>query len=179
MRRFRNHGIDSDHRVRQAKGTFTYDMVELGYNYRLPDVQCALGIAQTKRLAGWVARRQEIARAYDERLAGVASVRPLLTHPDRTNAHHLYVVRLDLATLSIDRARAFAHLRERGIGANIHYSPVYLHTFYRERFGFRPGLCPQAEAVYEEILTLPMYPALTTGDIDRVVSALSELAGLS
>ena len=179
MRRFRNHGIDSDHRVRQAKGTFAYDMVELGYNYRLPDVQCALGIAQLKRLPVWVARRQEIARAYDERLKSIPAVRPLKTRADRTNAHHLYVVRLALDELRIDRARAFAHLRERGIGANIHYSPVYLHTFYRERFGYGPGLCPAAEQAYGEILTLPMYPGLSEADVDRVVGALAELSGLS
>lgn len=179
MRRFRNHGIDSDHRVRQAKGTFAYDMVELGYNYRLPDVQCALGIAQLKRLPVWVARRQEIARAYDERLKSIPAVRPLKTRADRTNAHHLYVVRLALDELRIDRARAFAHLRERGIGANIHYSPVYLHTFYRERFGYGPGLCPAAEQAHGEILTLPMYPGLSEADVDRVVGALAELSGLS
>jgi dTDP-4-amino-4,6-dideoxygalactose transaminase len=176
MRRFRNHGIDSDHRVRQAKGAFAYDMVELGYNYRLPDVQCALGIAQTKRLAGWVARRQEIAKIYDERFAGSRVVRPLVQHKDRTNAHHLYVVRLNLDELAIDRAQAFAHLRARGVGANVHYSPVYLHSFYRERFGYGPGLCPNAEAVYGTLLTLPMYPGLTLVDIDRVVATVQSLS---
>ena len=179
MRRFRNHGIDSDHRARDAKGTFAYDMVELGYNYRLPDVQCALGMAQLTRLKGWVARRQEIAGQYDRLLAGLPTVRPLVTRADRTNAHHLYVVRLNLDTLKIDRARAFAHLRGRGIGANIHYSPVYLHTFYRERFGMREGLCPHAEAVYPELLTLPMYPGLTGDDIERVVASLAELSALT
>ena len=178
MRRFRNHGIDSDHRVRQAKGTYAYDMVELGYNYRLPDVQCALGIAQVARLAHWVKRRQQVAAQYDERLRGLEFVTPLVTRADRTNAHHLYVVRLNLNALKIDRARAFAHLRERGIGANIHYSPVYLHSFYRERFGYGPGLCPIAEAAYEDILTLPMFPALTEADVDRVVAALCDLPQL-
>jgi UDP-4-amino-4,6-dideoxy-N-acetyl-beta-L-altrosamine transaminase len=176
MRRFRNHGIDSDHRVRQAKGTFAYDMVELGYNYRLPDVQCALGMAQVTRLAGWVARRQQIAARYDAKLATLDTVRPLVTRADRTNAHHLYVIRLNLPRLSIDRAHAFTHLRDAGIGANIHYSPVYLHTFYRQRFGYGEGLCPKAEAVYPELLTLPMYPAMTDADVDRVVATLAELA---
>ena len=179
MRRFRNHGIDSDHRVRQAKGTFAYDMVELGYNSRLPDVQCALGIAQLTRLSGWVARRQEIAGLYDRKLASLATVRPLVTRPERTNAHHLYVVRLNLERLKIDRARAFAHLREQGVGANIHYSPVYLHTFYRERFGYSEGLCPKAEAAYPELLTLPLFPAMTEADVDRVVAALDSLSQLS
>ncbi|MGZ5923942.1 MAG: DegT/DnrJ/EryC1/StrS family aminotransferase, partial [Rhizomicrobium sp.] len=129
MRRFRNHGIDSDHRKRDAEGTFAYDMVELGYNYRLPDVQCALGLAQLERLPRWVAKRRTVAAWYEDALRGMTHVRPLRVHADRTNAYHLYVVRLDLAKLSVDRARAFAHLRERGIGANVHYAPVYLHSY--------------------------------------------------
>jgi perosamine synthetase len=175
MRRFRNHGLDSDHRKRDAEGTFAYDMVELGYNFRLPDVQCALGLAQLERLAQWVARRQTVATWYADALAGVAHVRPLRVHADRTNAYHLYVVRLDLAKLEVDRARAFQHLRENGIGANVHYAPVYLHSYYRS-LGYQPGLCPVAERTYEEILTLPMFPAMSQGDVARVANVLRELA---
>ena len=129
MRRFRNHGIDSDHRGREAAGTFAYDMAELGYNYRLPDVLCALGLSQLARLDGWVAARQRIARLYDEALAGMAEMVPLKTHAGRTNAYHLYVVRL---LDGIDRDRVFA-LRAEGIGANVHYAPVYLHSYSRAR----------------------------------------------
>jgi perosamine synthetase len=178
MRRFRNHGIDSDHRKRESEGTFAYDMVELGYNYRLPDVQCALGLAQLERLPQWVAKRREVAEWYSESLADIAHVAPLRVHADRTHAYHLYVARLDLTKLRITRARAFAHLRERGIGANVHYAPVYLHSFYRAR-GYAPGLCPVAEAVYEQILTLPMFPAMSRADVARVSDVLAELAALS
>ena len=177
MRRFRNHGIDSDHRKRDAEGTFAYDMVELGYNYRLPDVQCALGLAQLERLPYWVAKRRTVAAWYEDALRGMTHVRPLHVHADRTNAYHLYVVRLDLTKLSIDRARAFAHLRERGIGANVHYAPVYLHSYYRSR-GYQTGLCPVAEQTYREILTLPMFPAMSQGDVTRVANALRELSTL-
>ena len=177
MRRFRNHGIDSDHRKRDAEGTFAYNMVELGYNYRLPDVQCALGLAQLERLPHWVAKRRRVAAWYEDALRDMAHVRPLRVHADRTNAYHLYVVRLDLAKLSIDRARAFAHLRERGIGANVHYAPVYLHSYYRSR-GYQPGLCAVAEQTYREILTLPMFPAMSQGDVTRVANALRELSTL-
>jgi perosamine synthetase len=169
MRRFRNHGIGSDHRSREAAGAHAYDMAELGFNYRLPDVQCALGLAQLKRLSNWVAARQNIARLYDEALAGLAEAVPLKTHPDRTNAHHLYVVRL---MEGIDRDRAFARLRADGIGANVHYAPVYLHSHYA-RLGYKPGLCPAAEAVSRQILTLPMFPAMTEADVRRVVGALT------
>jgi perosamine synthetase len=174
MRRFRNHGIDSDHRQRDAEGTFAYDMVELGYNYRLPDVQCALGLAQLERLSDWIARRRKVASWYAEALRDVRDVRPLRVHADRTHAYHLYVVRLDPRFKS-SRARAFAHLRARGIGANVHYGPVYLHSFYRAR-GFGPGYCPVAETVYQEILTLPMFPAMSKADVARVAVALEELA---
>jgi perosamine synthetase len=168
MRRFRNHGIDSDHRSREAQGAHAYDMAELGYNYRLPDVQCALGLAQLARLSGWVAARQRVAALYDEALAGLAEVTPLKTHADRTNARHLYVVKL---ADNIDRDLAFTRLREEGIGANVHYAPVYLHSYYRER-GYRPGLAPVAESVSRQILTLPMFPAMTGNDVARVVSTL-------
>src|SRR5579872_3408662 len=126
MRRFRNHGIDSDHRSREAAGAHAYDMFELGYNYRLPDVQCALGVAQLSRLDGWVRARQKIAMQYDKALLRLDHVTPLKTHDDRTNAFHLYVVKLDPA---LDRDKAFAHLRSQGIGANVHYAPVYFHSY--------------------------------------------------
>jgi perosamine synthetase len=171
MRRFRNHGIDSDHRKREAEGSFAYDMVELGYNFRLPDVQCALGMAQLQRLDDWIAARQRVAALYDQALAGMAHVRPLAVHGDRTHVWHLYVVRV---AREIGRARAFAHVRACGIGANVHYVPVHLHSFYRAR-GYGPGLCPVAEQAYDEILTLPMFPAMTGGDVDRVATALAEL----
>jgi perosamine synthetase len=143
-------------------------MAELGYNYRLPDVQCALGMAQLKRLDGWVAGRQKIARAYAKALARLPQVTPLYTHPDRTNAHHLYVVRLGEG---IDRDRVFAALRAEGIGANVHYVPVYWHSYYQAR-GYRKGLCPVAEKTSQQILTLPMFPTMTEEDVTRVTAAL-------
>ena len=168
MRRFRNHGIDSDHRSREKSGIHAYDMCELGYNYRLPDVQCALGMAQLARLSGWVAARQRIAALYDQALSGMPLATALKTHKDRTHAYHLYVVKL---AEGIDRDRVFARLRADGIGANVHYAPVPLHTFYRER-GYGPGTAPIAEAVSKQILTLPLFPAMTESDVTRVVAAL-------
>jgi perosamine synthetase len=146
-------------------------MVELGYNYRLPDVQCALGMAQLERLPQWIARRQAVAGWYEAALAGQNRVTPLHLHADRTNAYHLYVVRL---AEGLDRAKAFAHLRAQGIGANVHYAPVYLHSFYRAR-GYAPGLCPVAEGVYRGLLTLPMFPQMSQGDVQRVVDALATI----
>jgi perosamine synthetase len=170
MRRFRNHGIDSDHRSREKNGTYAYDMRELGYNYRLPDVQCALGMAQLTRLSGWLAARQRIAALYDQALAGLAQVTALKTHKDRTHAFHLYVVKL---TKGIDRDRVFAQLRAEGIGANVHYAPVHLHSFYRQR-GYGPGMAPIAESASGQLLTLPMFPAMAPADVGRVVAALDK-----
>jgi len=173
MRRFRNHGIDSDHRSREKSGTYAYDMRELGYNYRLPDVQCALGMAQLARLSGWIAARHRIAGLYDQALAGMAQVTPLKTHQDRTHAFHLYVVKL---AEGIDRDRVFARLRADGIGANVHYAPVHLHSFYRQR-GYAPGIAPVAESVSSQLLTLPLFPAMAAADVHRVVAALKKATG--
>lgn len=171
MRRFRNHGIDGDHRSREASGAHAYDMVELGYNFRLPDVQCALGLAQLPRLNGWVHARQKIAALYDRAFQNLDQVTPLKTRSDRTNAYQLYVVKLDP---SLDRDAVFRHLRASGIGANVHYAPVYLHSYYQAR-GYAKGLAPMAERASRHILTLPMFPAMTENDVDRVVETLTEM----
>jgi dTDP-4-amino-4,6-dideoxygalactose transaminase len=170
MRRFRNHGIDSDHRSREKSGTHIYDMGELGYNYRLPDVQCALGLAQLTRLASWVTARQRIAGLYDKALAEMPKVTPLTVHTDRTHAYHLYVIKLEDG---IDRDLVLARMKAEGIGANVHYAPVYLHSFYRQR-GYDVGIAPVAELVSNRLLTLPLFPAMTRADIDRVVAALKK-----
>jgi perosamine synthetase len=169
MRRFRNHGIDSDHRSREKSGTYAYDMRELGFNYRLPDVQCALGLAQLSRLQTWVAARQRLAALYDRALSGMEFVKPLQTRKDRTHARHLYVVEL---AETIDRDRVFAQLRANGIGANVHYAPVYLHSYYRQR-GYAAGIAPVAEAASRRLLTLPLFPAMANDDANRVVASLA------
>jgi len=166
MRRFRNHGITSDHRSREKQGTWFYEMVELGYNYRISDIQCALGLSQLAKLSGWVARRRQIAARYDAAFAEMPGVEPLGRRPDVEHAYHLYVVRV-----AGDRKAAFEALRADGIGVNVHYVPVHLHPFYRERFAAAPGDCPVAEAAYEKILSLPMFPAMTDKQVQRVIEA--------
>jgi perosamine synthetase len=176
MRTFRNHGITTDHRQRAEQGSWFYEMVDLGYNYRLADFQCALGMNQLRKLPGWIQRRRAIARRYDEAIAALPAVRPLAVRAGAEHAYHLYVVRLDLARLDADRATVFQALRAEGIGVNVHYIPVYLHPFYRERFGMEPGLCPEAEAAYAEIVSLPMFAAMRDADVDDVVTALGKVA---
>jgi perosamine synthetase len=172
IRCFRNHGVTSDHFQRERAGSWFYEMGDLGYNYRLSDLQCALGLAQLTKLPAWVARRRAIAKRYDRAIASMAGVEPLRLRADVQPAYHLYVIRLDAALLNADRARIFTALRAEGIGVNVHYVPVHLHPYYRRRFGTGPGLCPKAEAAYETILSLPMFPAMTDADAEDVVQAL-------
>jgi perosamine synthetase len=175
MRVFRNHGITSDFRERAAQGAFAYEMVELGYNYRLSDIQCALGISQLAKLAASVARRQAIARQYNEAFRHVPQVKPLAVAGNVCHAFHLYVVRLEPEALTVDRAAVFRALRAEGIGVNVHYMPVHLHPYYQDRFGARPGLCPVAEAAYPRLLSLPMFPAMTDEDVAQVVEAVEKV----
>ncbi len=175
MRVFRNHGITTDHRQRESAGSWCYEMAELGYNYRLTDIQCALGMSQLARLPAWIARRRQIASAYNRAFADVPGVIPLGIRPDVGHAYHLYVVQLQLERLKVDRARIFAALRAENIGVNVHYVPVHLHPYYRRRFGTKPGDCPVAERAYERLLTLPLFPAMADGDMEDVVSALTKV----
>ena len=172
MRAFRNHGITTDHRQREKQGSWFYEMADLGYNYRLSDLQCALGMSQLGKSSAWLKRRREIAARYDAAFARTPSVRPLLVSRDVSHAYHLYVVRFDLGELTAGREEIFNALRSAGIGVNVHYVPVHLHPFYRERFGTGPGLCPVAEEAYEQIISLPIFPGMSGRDVDRVIEAV-------
>ena len=175
MRVFRNHGITSDHRQREQRGSWFYEMVDLGFNYRLTDFQCALVGSQLKKLPAWLDRRRAIARRYDEAFAGMSAVVPLAVRPEVAHAYHLYVVRFDTTRLQGGRTRIFAALRAEGIGVNVHYVPVHLHPFYRRRFATAPGCCPVAEAAYEEIISLPMFPRMSDADVNDVITAVQKV----
>ena len=173
MRRFRNHGIAADYHQRAEHGTWFYEMVELGHNYRITDFQCALGISQLKKLPQWIEKRREIVDSYASRFKNMPGIRPLDISSDVFHSFHLYVVRLDLDRLSVSRRKIFFELRNNGIGVNVHYIPVHLHPFYMERLGSRKGDCPVAEAAYEQIFTLPLYPSMSDDDIAYVVDRLA------
>ncbi len=171
MTMFRNHGITTDCRQRAEKGSWFYEMVDLGYNYRITDFQCALGMSQLKKLPGWIKRRQEIASRYDRAFNSLEAVEPLAVASGVSHVYHLYVIKL----LDMKRDKVFSSLREAGIGVNVHYIPVHLHPFYRKRFGTKEGLCPAAETAYEQIFSLPMFPALADEEVDAVISAVKEV----
>jgi UDP-4-amino-4,6-dideoxy-N-acetyl-beta-L-altrosamine transaminase len=174
LRLFRNHGITSDHRQREATGSWYYEMVELGYNYRLTDFQCALGQAQLQKLPGWLTRRHKIAAKYNEAFAPMAEIEVPSVSPDRNPAWHLYVIRLNLSQLTVDRAEIFRALRAENIGVNVHYIPVPWHPYYQS-LGYSKGQWPEAEKAYERIITLPIYPNMTDKDIGDVIEAVTKV----
>jgi perosamine synthetase len=173
MRRFRNHGVNANHHERSRKDTWYYEMEDIGYNYRITDFQCALGLSQLRRLPAQLAARRAIAKRYDEAFAAFPHVKPLGVSPLVTHSYHLYVIRLQGRRRG-GRAELFAQLRQKGIGVNVHYMPVHLHPYYRRRFGYGEGLCPVAEQAYEGILSLPMFPGLTAEQVTQVIAAVYE-----
>ena len=175
MRRFRNHGIDSDFRQRVEKDSWIYNMIDLGYNYRITDIQCALGISHLKKLDQWVTRRREIAQIYDDAFKKMPAIIPLAVRPDCRHAYHLYVIRLDLDLLKADRETIFRALRAEGIGVNVHYIPVHLHSYYRQHFNTGFGLCPIAEKAYHQILSIPIFPRMTDADVQDVIDAFNKV----
>jgi perosamine synthetase len=175
MRAFRNHCLTSDHRERETTGAWKYDVTNLGYNYRLTDLQCALGLSQLKKLPQWVTRRQEIAKQYDQAFAGHACVTPLTVRSGVSHGYHLYVIQLHLEKLTKDRNEIFKALRAENIGVNVHYTPVHLLSHYRTTLGTKEGMCPNAEHAFQRILTLPLFPAMTDADVRDVVTAIDKV----
>jgi len=167
MSRLRHHGLNRE--TPKGKGGWYYEQDDLGYNYRLTDLQSALGASQMQRLDAFLARRRELAARYDRLLAALPLERPWQS-PDGVSAWHLYVVRVK------NRRQVFDAMRAAGIEVAVHYIPVHLHPYYR-RLGFKPGDFPAAERYYAEALSLPMFPRMTDADQDRVVAELTKALG--
>jgi perosamine synthetase len=177
IRRFRNHGITSDHRQRTKDGTWYYEMTDLGYNYRLTDFQCALGLSQLRKLPAWVSRRREIAAKYDRAFADTPGIRPLKALQDREHTYHLYVIRLGRERLEANRSFIFDSLRKNGVGVNVHYIPVHLHPYYRNKYREKSGDCPIAEKVYEEVVSLPIFAAMKESMVVETIDVVRRITG--
>ena len=175
MTLLRSHGITRDPALmtREPEGGWYYEQIALGYNYRMTDVQAALGLSQLSRVDDYVARRHEQAARYDSLLAPLPLVTPW-QHPDSYSGRHLYVVRLKPAARSKTHRQVFTELREANVGVNLHYIPVYRQPYY-EKMGFAPGLCPEAEKYYEEAITLPLFPTMSVEQQDLVVTILARV----
>ena len=177
LRRFRNHGISSDTRQRQSAGQWHYEMVLLGFNYRLTDIACALGLEQLKRLEPNLARRRQIAARYTAAFRELPGVLPPRVRGDVNPAWHLYPIRLDLEKLSAGRGEVFRALRAENIGVNVHYIPVHRHPYYSDRFGYKGGEYPVAEGAYERLISLPMFHGMSDADVDDVLRAVTKVVG--
>jgi len=175
LRRFRNHGISSDARQRQSAGQWHYEMVLLGFNYRLTDIVCGLGIEQLRRLDKNLARRREIATVYTAALQETPGLIVPVVGAETNPAWHLYPIRLALEKLTADRAQIFRALRAENIGVNVHYIPVHLHPYYRERFGYKGGEFPVAEDAYERLISLPMFHGMSDQDVSDVIAAAGKV----
>jgi len=175
LRRFRNHGISSDARQRQSEGQWHYEMVLLGFNYRLTDIGCALGLSQLKKLEANLLRRREIAARYAAAFRDLSGMIAPAVRADVNPAWHLYPIRLNLERLSTGRTQVFRALRAENIGVNVHYIPAHLHPYYRERFGYRGGEYPVAEDAYERLISLPMFHAMSDQDVEDVIAAVKKV----
>src|SRR6202171_3227724 len=175
LRRFRNHGISSDARQRQSAGQWHYEMVLLGFNYRLSDIVCALGIEQLKRLEANIARRREIAARYTAAFREISGVIPPAVRVEVNPAWHLYPLRLNPEKLSADRAEIFRALRAENVGVSVHYIPVHLHPYYRDRFGYKGGEFPVAEDGYKRLVSLPMFHGMGAGDVEDVIRTVEKV----
>lgn len=190
MALLRNHGITRDQEKFENTGTieyssekapetsqsshlhtflpsYYYEQIDMGYNYRMTDIQAALGLSQLQRLEDYVSRRQKLAERYDLLLADLPVSLPK-QHQDSSSAWHLYVIRLQLDRINYSRKRVFEYLREQGVGVNVHYIPVHTQPYYR-KMGFEPGMFPEAERYYRKAITLPLFPAMSEEEQDQVV----------
>jgi UDP-4-amino-4,6-dideoxy-N-acetyl-beta-L-altrosamine transaminase len=200
-RELRSHGVVRDPNLFQVfrggnsggtselfqQGPWVYEMQELGYNYRLTDLQCALGRSQLRKLTFFVSRRREIVAAYNEAFRDLDGIRtPEIPNPTSPKGFgltsedvswHLYTLLIDFMALGTTRIQVMEQLLDLGVGTQVHYIPVYLQPWYRDTFGYSPGKCPIAESIYLQTLSLPLYPGMGEGDVNRVINAVRRITG--
>ncbi len=175
-RLLRNHCLTISAGERHGpQADFRYDITGLGYNFRLGDVNAALALSHVKRLDADDGRRQAIAATYDDAFSGRDDLDLIATPTDVKHGRHLYIVKLNLDALRVDRDKVFAALRAENIGVNVHYIPLHYLSFYRDAFGYREGDFPRAEALFAQVLTLPLFAAMTDGDVRDVVAATDKV----
>lgn len=186
-RRLRAHGVErrnfvglgaGDDPALNERGPWYHEMQELGHNFRITDMQCALGISQLSRLDAFVARRRAIVARYNQAFAGIPwMVRPGVIPPAKSKhtSWHLYTLKIDFGALGKTRTQVMGELRQKGVNTQVLYIPVHLQPWYRRTYGYGVGKCPVAENFYKHALSLPLYPAMSDREVDRVISAVEEL----
>lgn len=172
----RSHGVTKDENIlTRNPGPWYYEMHTLGFNYRMTDMQAALGYSQLLKLPFFKKRRREIIAAYNSAFSGMEYLRTPTEPADVCSCFHLYVVQIDFESLGKSRAKVMQELRERGIGTQVHYIPVHTQPFYKESFGYKEGDYPVAEKYYDQALSLPLYPGMSDDDINNVINAVKEV----
>ncbi|WP_201567931.1 DegT/DnrJ/EryC1/StrS family aminotransferase, partial [Psychrobacter immobilis] len=172
----RSHGItrDTELMTSEPDGPWYYQQIDLGFNYRMTEMQAALGVSQIERLQSITDRRHEIAKRYNEKLANLSVTVPFQIEESYSGLH-LYVIRLKLDDIKATHLEVFNALREANIGVNLHYIPVHLQPYYQKHFGFKIGDFPEAEQYYKEAISLPLYPDLTEEQQDYIVKTLKDI----
>lgn len=173
MRSLSLHGMNRDAWKRyNSTGSWFYEVQEAGFKHNMTDIQAAMGIHQLRKLDGFIETRARYAQFYAEAFSDMPEIGTPLVHPERKHAWHLYVINLALGKLKIDRAQFIEALRAQNIGTSVHFIPVHLHPYYREKFGYRRGDLQQAETLYDAMVSLPLYPAMTEEDVSDVIHAI-------
>ena len=174
---YRSHGITRDTKLMTGEpdGPWYYQMLDLGYNYRMTDIQAALLISQLDKLPMFSKRRKEIVQKYNEAFSSLPQIFVQKEIPESDTTRHLYILRIVPDRISIDRARFFEALKAEGVVCNVHYIPTYYFPYY-EKLGYKKGLCPNAEKLYDEMLSLPLYYGMSDDDVDSVISAVTKIA---
>ena len=176
----RSHGITKDSSKftnLQSAPPWYYEMQELGFNYRITDIQCALGLSQLKKLGLFVEKRRLIAAMYDKAFKDIKNVKTPIEPKAGKSAYHLYVVQIDFEKIGKNRSSVMNELMEKGIGTQVHFIPIHLQPYFRRSFGFQLGNFPLAESYYEQCLTLPLYPMMTNENVEQVINEVTNLAG--
>ena len=173
---YRAHGITRDPELleRESHGSWYYEQIDLGMNYRMTDIQAALILSQLDKLSAFSKRRKEIVERYNQAFSEIPELFVQQEIPESDTTRHLYILRLKLETLTCSRREFFEAMAAEGICCNVHYIPVYYHPYY-EKMGYQKGLCPQAEKLYEEIMSLPLYYAMSDGDVEDVIHAVKKV----
>ncbi len=169
---FRSHGITREkEKLNEYHGPWYYEMQFLGYNYRMTDIQAALGTSQLKKIDKFVQLRRKYVEMYNEAFKDIEEITIPFQHEDGESSWHLYIIRLNLDKLTVSRREIFEALQQQNIGVNVHYIPVHLQPYYQQ-LGYKKGICPKAEKLYEEMITLPLFPAMSEEDVHDVIKAV-------
>ena len=175
LKMFRTHGITRDsNKMFENHGAWYYEMQELGFNYRITDMQAALGTSQLKKLERFIQRRQAIIQRYNKEFLNIEEITTPYQKEGCNSAWHLYIIRLKLEKLKVDRKQIFDALKGENIGVNVHYIPIHYFPYYK-KLGYQKGLCPNAEKLYEEIITIPLFPSMEDKDVDDVIKAVKKV----